>query len=832
MDENSDKNLNHAKSRSALTAAVIFMAVTILGIYFLFLSMVNTAKKNQINKEVKNFGANKTANVLFISSYSESFITVPDQIAGLREGFKDINVNLDIEFMDSRNYPEDENIQQFTSTLSYKMKVAAPYDVVLLGDDKALSFGLEHKDDLFKNIPIVFFGINDLETAKRAAKDPQFTGSSEYNFTVETFEIAKSLLPNARKCVYFVESSVTGQADEGQMQLVKDKYPDYEFERIDAMKLTRDQFISQVKKIDKDSIVIYISAFHDMDGNEYSIDEMTEIISSNFNGPVFRNTIGGFNHGLLGGVMADYTAMGREAAKTASDIINGRSVSVIPLSDENQYQVVFDYQLMRKYKLPMTVLPEDTKFVNKEATLLEEHQTVFVVTGIVVAILAILLSITLMCYLKSKDNANELKKMKDELEQTLERDLLTSLPNRRMIARFLKTIQPSSYAAVIFDLDDFKNINDNYSHEYGDIVIKKLAERLSKFASEHDAVLARYGGDEFLLLMEKVRLHIDGPILSELIDVLNAPVNCNGYAIPVNCSVGIKNPGDDVKTGEDMIQSAEIAMFEAKKHGKHTYMFFKESMKEQISADSEIRQLLAGSMHSNGFYMLYQPQISLQNMEVSGYEALLRMRNGKYGPGEFIPVAEKYGLISEIGRIITRMVMKDFADCREKGLPVKRVAINYSCGQINDRGYIKYLKDTMDEFHVPGSCIEIEITESLFLNNNEEAMNLFDELRRLGIKIAMDDFGTGFSSLSYLTYIPVNYLKLDKTMVDHYLVPGKETFVEDLINMAHHLDKEVIVEGVEEKSQLEQLKKFGADYIQGYYFSKPIEAEDACRFQI
>lgn len=137
---------------------------------------------------------------------------------------------------------------------------------------------------------------------------------------------------------------------------------------------------------------------------------------------------------------------------------------------------------MRKYKLPMTVLPEDTKFVNKEATLLEEHQTVFVVTGIVVAILAILLSITLMCYLKSKDNANELKKMKDELEQTLERDLLTSLPNRRMIARFLKTIQPSSYAAVIFDLDDFKNINDNYSHEYGDIVIKKLAERLSKFA--------------------------------------------------------------------------------------------------------------------------------------------------------------------------------------------------------------------------------------------------------------------------------------------------------------------------------------------------------------
>ena len=142
MDENSDKNLNHAKSRSALTAAVIFMAVTILGIYFLFLSMVNTAKKNQINKEVKNFGANKTANVLFISSYSESFITVPDQIAGLREGFKDINVNLDIEFMDSRNYPEDENIQQFTSTLSYKMKVAAPYDVVLLGDDKALSFGL------------------------------------------------------------------------------------------------------------------------------------------------------------------------------------------------------------------------------------------------------------------------------------------------------------------------------------------------------------------------------------------------------------------------------------------------------------------------------------------------------------------------------------------------------------------------------------------------------------------------------------------------------------------------------------------------------------------
>ena len=547
--------------------------------------------------------------------------------------------------------------------------------------------------------------------------------------------------------------------------------------------------------------------------------------------PVFRCSIGGVGNGCLGGIMTDYREMGKHAAETAVKIINGTPVSSFSLRDKEDSVCEIDYKILKKYKLSTSSLPSGTEYINYEESFIQKNQGITIVSGIIVTILTFILVIMLVAYIKSHIYAERLSDSMNQLEYALEHDDLTGLPNRRKIVAEADTLNAGEYSAMVMDIDDFKTINDNFGHSYGDVVLEKIGERLNDFLADKDAFCARCGGDEFVILYHNIDISSESSEIKEVMDIFRTPVNCSGYGIPVNCSIGIVNNDKNRKTTESLISDAEIAMFVAKRRGKNTFVFFNEDMKKAVEDDSDIRQKIASSIHSGGFYMLYQPQVNVNTLEVSGYEALIRMKNENIGPGQFIPIAEKYGMISEIGRLITRLVVSDMSKCIKKGFDFNKVSLNYSCGQINDKGYIKYLKETLDEFNIPYSKIEIEITESLFLDNSNEAMELFKALKDLDISIALDDFGTGFSSLNYLTYIPIDYMKLDKSMVDNYLVPGKEIFIEDLVNMAHHLHKGIIVEGIEHKWQYEQMKQLNGDYIQGYYFSKPISVEEILEFK-
>ena len=230
--------------------------------------------------------------------------------------------------------------------------------------------------------------------------------------------------------------------------------------------------------------------------------------------------------------------------------------------------------------------------------------------------------------------------------------------------------------------------------------------------------------------------------------------------------------------------------------------------------------------------MLYQPKIDAVTKKVNGYEALVRMKEPGIYPGQFIPVAEQNGWIWKIGRITTELVIKQLAAWRDEGYELHPVSVNFSSNQINDLGYLKMVEDLLEKYDIPAKYLEIEITEGLFLDRTSQSENLFKSFKDMGIRLLMDDFGTGYSSLGYLTYIPVDVIKLDKSLVDAYLVDGRDLFIRDVIQLMHDLDKEMIIEGVEEEWQYQRLREFGAETIQGYFFSKPIPADEAISFEV
>ena len=273
-------------------------------------------------------------------------------------------------------------------------------------------------------------------------------------------------------------------------------------------------------------------------------------------------------------------------------------------------------------------------------------------------------------------------------------------------------------------------------------------------------------------------------------------------------------------------------MNEAKEKGKDIAAVFTESMQLKMKDENRIKAIILEAFENEEFFMVYQPKVNTKTKEVAGFEALVRMKNFDKSPAVFIPVIEKNGLVARLGRITTKIVVEQLALWKRMGKELLPVSINFSSKQINDYSYPDYLKELLQKNDISPEYVQLEMTESLFLEKNHQTMKLFDKLKKMGIKLLLDDFGTGYSSLGYLNYVPIDEIKLDKSLVDAFLVEGKDSFIRDVILLAHDLNKTIVIEGVEEKWQYERLLEFNADAIQGYYFSKPLNSRDAIDFKV
>jgi len=436
---------------------------------------------------------------------------------------------------------------------------------------------------------------------------------------------------------------------------------------------------------------------------------------------------------------------------------------------------------------------------------------------------------------KTLERTQVLEEQKNKLDHQAHHDYLTALPNR---VKFQKEIQHmidnrkdsnNNLAILFIDLDHFKNINDSFGHDIGDQVIKITADRIRQCIRKDDC-LARFGGDEFVVLIDNYEDKNDlEAVAGNIISCISKPVLIENMTMFVSCSIGISMHQDEIDSYHDFIKYADTAMYKAKEKGRNNYQFYTSDMTEVAFERVLMETSMRFALEKEEFVVHYQPQVDGRLNKIIGMEALVRWNHEKMGlvsPGAFIPLAEETGLIVALDQWVMKTGMTQMREWYEAGLNPGRLSLNLSVKQLQQEDFIEIVKNILNETGCKAEWIEFEITESHIMHNVKEAIETLNSIKALGISIAIDDFGTGYSSLSYLKKLPVDKLKIDRSFITD-IPDNKEdaAITNAIIAIAESLNLRVIAEGVETRKQKEYLLECGCHFIQGYLYHKPMPAE-------
>jgi len=422
----------------------------------------------------------------------------------------------------------------------------------------------------------------------------------------------------------------------------------------------------------------------------------------------------------------------------------------------------------------------------------------------------------------------EINLQKEKIHFLADHDPLTNLPNRRLFHETLNQALDSQKrgAVLMLDMDNFKSINDTLGHIFGDKVLKMTADLLETFKSP-SIFVSRFGGDEFLILFEFGDANNQlSSFTKNIYKAFEHPFIIDDNDIKVDFSIGLSIFPDDSADIEQIIMNADLALYEIKNNGKNGYAYFNQTMASHLKHRIDVKSILLNALENDGFKMVYQPQVDLKTGKTTGFEALVRLKDHAISPADFIRIAEDNGLIIPIGRLITKLVIQQISNWIQMGYAPKPVSINFSALQFNDLSYIHYLLELLSSHGVKPEYIIIEITEHFFLDNKEATIFFMNTLHAHGINIAVDDFGSEYSSLSYLAILPIDTLKFDRDLNLRLLDLPNTDVIKHLIAFVHSLNLKVVAEGIEDYDHVKKLIESGCDTIQGYYFSKPLEVSD------
>lgn len=431
----------------------------------------------------------------------------------------------------------------------------------------------------------------------------------------------------------------------------------------------------------------------------------------------------------------------------------------------------------------------------------------------------------------------ELKQTQRHLEQLSNYDPLTGLANRRQWMSLLGStiarlqLLGESFALVLLDIDNFKQINDSLGHPIGDQLLCAVAERITA-SLDQPYVAARLSADEFIVLLapsfsrSTVQRYVE-----RLCNSLTLPLRLDGQEVFTSASCGVAVFPQDGKDAATLMRHADTALFNAKSEGKNQYRFFTPTMREALDSRLRLENALRRALAHQEFVLFFQPKVDLDSGDISGAEALLRWNNAELGsvsPTDFIPLAESSGLIIELGEWVFSQACWQLARWRDAGCWQDgwRVAVNVSAKQFRQNQLANRIADALARWDIPAHWLEIELTESALMENPPAAIRTLQQLRNMGLTIAVDDFGTGYSSLSYLKRFPLDSLKIDRSFVlDIVSNPDDAAIANAIIAMAHQLGLKVVAEGVEDAEQLAQLRARRCDQVQGYFYSRPLPAD-------
>ncbi len=431
---------------------------------------------------------------------------------------------------------------------------------------------------------------------------------------------------------------------------------------------------------------------------------------------------------------------------------------------------------------------------------------------------------------------SERKEVASQLEQLANRDALTGLPNRSSFndllhqAVALALRRKHKLVVMFLDLDEFKSVNDSLGHDIGDMLLQESAKRLLDCLRDSDAV-ARVGGDEFLILLSDVQQDYEPQYACErIIDAFSRPFDIDGHECFVGVSIGISIYPADGDNVEALVKNADTAMYRAKAAGKNNFKFYTSAMGAEVFKRMEMERALRHAMDEGQLRLLYQPQVDSRTGQIVGVEALMRWQHpdlGAVSPAIFIPLAEQTKLILPIGQWALQSACRQNKAWQDMGLPPVRVAVNFAARQFADDSLIDIVAGSLRESGLAAEYLEVEITEGSAMHDVDVSIEKMQALRKLGVSISIDDFGTGFSSLTYLKRFPISTLKIDKSFLDE--IPGESrdaAIVTTISEMAHNLGMKVVAEGVEKEQQVAFLRNQGCDVMQGFLFSLPVGADE------
>ena len=415
-------------------------------------------------------------------------------------------------------------------------------------------------------------------------------------------------------------------------------------------------------------------------------------------------------------------------------------------------------------------------------------------------------------------------------------DALTGLGNRLLVQREVterchrQELQEHSFALLAIDLDRFKEVNDTLGHQAGDDILTQVSQRINGQIRSHD-VLGRMGGDEFALIIDDCKnVKLAEHIAARIVESLNLPFQCGSHTVHIGVSIGICFNDGAASEGSELFHHADLALYKVKNNGRNCVLVFDEQMRAETLHQISLEHRLRNAVHTNSLHLHYQPIVSTGH-SILGFEALLRWTDAEHGsvsPAEFIPIAEKTGLIVPLGNWVLRQACTQAAEWHRAGKNLHKMSVNVSSIQLAHHSFVPHVLEVLKETGLPPELLDLELTESALIQNHVESQKALDLLRRFGVRLSIDDFGTGYSSLSYVRDLPVHTLKIDRSFINDIVTStDARLLVEGMIDMAHTLNLRVVAEGVESRDQFDLLGMAGCDEIQGFLISKAVSSDQA-----
>lgn len=437
----------------------------------------------------------------------------------------------------------------------------------------------------------------------------------------------------------------------------------------------------------------------------------------------------------------------------------------------------------------------------------------------------------------SFQDITERKILEGQLLHQATHDELTGLPNRALLLdRINQSLAHAKrfslkVAILLLDLDSFKEINDTLGHHAGDLVLKCQAKKITDFLRENDTV-ARLGGDEFVIVLTaQSDEHFFLELLNKLVSLFLQPCDIQGRELIVTASIGVSIYPQDGENPDTLLKNADCALYHAKELGRNRFQFYTQEFNNYILRRSSLKMALDEALRKNEMSLYYQPLVDLNTNEIIGMEALMRWYHPTMGlipPLIFIPIAEETGQIIAIGEWVLKTACAQMNAWHQTGsFSNLKISVNISVKQLRQKNFVALVQKTLEDTQLASNFLELEITESHMVGNIKEIITKMIELKNLGIRFAIDDFGTGYSSLSYLKHFPFDTVKIDKSFIDNINVDSNNaSIVQAIISMTKSMGMDVLAEGVEHQEQVDFLKKYHSDQVQGFYFSKPLTVSE------